>query len=201
MSALKYGIYAEDIVFKSFLETIVPRLLTEITPNISIGLDKKFSTDKKPENGISNFLKTFTTAITQGCLDLNDDGYGLNFCILGLDCDENDLDSLKNTINSMLNESNQTDFAVICIARKSIEFWMWYCREEKSDNPIVVDIYDLYKNQTMKSTIYGRKRSGKKGVTFAANFANEVSINYLCQKSASFEAFFEAFKTFIDNQN
>ena len=188
-------------IFKSFLETIVPRLLTKITPNLSIGLDEIFSTDKKPKDGISNFLNTFNTVITEGCLDISDDGYGLNFCVLGLDCDENDLDELKNTISTMLNESNQTNCAVICIARKSIEFWMWYCNEEKSENPSAINIYDLYNNQTMKSAIYGRKRSGQKGVTYAANFANEVSIDYLLQKSASFEAFFQAFKTFIDNQN
>ena len=201
MSELKYGIFAEDEVFKSFLETIVPRVLTKITYNLSIGLDKKFSTDKVPKDGISKFLNTFNTAITEGCLELNDGGYGLNFCILGLDCDENGLEELEYTISTMLNESNQSNCAVICIARKSIEFWMWYCREEKSGNPITVNIYDSYNNQTMKSIIYNRKRSGKRGVIYAEKFANEVTVDYLHQKSSSFEAFFQAFKTFIDNRN
>jgi hypothetical protein len=81
MSLKKYGIYAEDPSFKSFLEVIVPRLLNEINSSANLVLDDRFSSDKKPKDGISNFLRTFTDAITEGCLDENNGGYGLQFCI------------------------------------------------------------------------------------------------------------------------
>ncbi len=197
MSLKKYGIYAEDPPFKSFLEVILPRLLNEIDNETKLLLDNRFSTDKKPKDGISNFLRTFTDAITEGCLDESDGGYGLQFCVLGLDCDENDLLELQQNIKNTLAESNQINFAVICIAQKSIEFWMWYCKAEKGLLSIE-PIYDLYNNQTMKPLIYNRKRSGSRGIAIAENLAESVNILYLRQNSQSFEAFYQELKTFVE---
>ncbi len=200
MSLNKYGIYAEDPPFNAFLEAIIPRILeSEISNKIELALDTQFSMDKKPKDGISNFLKTFTEAITQGCLKKNEGGYGLRFCVLGLDCDEENLVELQQKIRTKLEQSNQTHYAVICIAKKSIEFWMWYHKKEQGllfENANV-SIYELHNNQTMKPLIYNRKRSGSKGAEIAQEIAGKTNIKYLREHSASFEAFFQELNAFI----
>ncbi len=193
MSTIKYGIYAEDMPFKIFLETILPSVVSKIGMGINIDLDKKFSNDKKPQNGIGHFKKTFNIAVTQGCLAESDNGYGLRFCILGLDCDENELSKLQDELSEKLSESNQSDLAVLCIARKSIEFWMWYC--EPNNQGLLLD-YESHTNTTMKLQLYGRERGGRRGKERALELAQKADIDYLCKKSVSFNIFYEDFKCF-----
>lgn len=188
---MKYGIYAEDAPFKNFIETIVFRLLTDFQ-QLEATYDTAFSEQEKPTNGVSQFMKEFVPSLTKGIID-----YQLDFCILALDCDEFELVDLKGQINQKLIENNLADNGVICIARKSIEFWMWYCQAEKDNLPII-DIYADFNNQTMKLEVYGRKRSGSRGVLKAKELAENVTISFLKEKSESFKSFFEEFKLFID---
>ena len=198
MKIIKFSVYAEDTASVIFVSSVVPKIATYVDSSFDFVHDAQCS-EQIHGNSKDRVEKYFISATQMLVNRLN-----IDLCFVGRDADSdsnNDtFDVLKAKFEEKILDNAVQDYIILFFPVRAIEYWLYHIKV-KSEGLEEEHIENLGKDE-LKFRVYNRrKNSERKNNPIVKRLSNNIDIDYLRQKSASFEAFFQAFKTFIDNQN
>ena len=196
MKEIIYGIFAEDSANKIFIELAIPQLVSYFgfTEKILFIHEHEYSNHVVAKSG--EYVKEmFISCITFGLKRI-----GIDFCFVGLDCDDNVYEDYYQEMMDELAEHKMQNKALIFIPVQAIEYWLWYLKVKKNDatllkTPVVDRVHDRKK---LKELVYERKRAGnKKSNPIVTELSKNIDIPWLRAHSASFDHFCNHFENYL----
>ena len=198
MKIIKFSVYAEDTASVIFISSVVPKIATYLNSSFDLIHDTECSTQIHG-NSKDRVEKYFIGATQMLVSRLN-----IDLCFVGRDADsdsnDDTFDVLKTKFEERILDNAVQDYIVLFFPVRAIEYWLYHIKV-KSEGLEEEHIEALGKDE-LKIRVYNRKKnSEKRNNPIVEGLSNNIDIDYLRPKSSSFEAFFQAFKTFIDNRN
>ncbi len=190
-SNIRFGIFCEDKAHRYFLENALPHLLSSFENAPNFEHETRFSDVIIALNN-EFVIKNFIDRIDYGIQI-----HHLNLCFIGLDAENADHDALFSTMYAQLEENELTENAVIHIAVKAIEHWLWYLKAQKENLPL--EPIEHISAKEMKRKVYGRGRIGNDAQKqLITDLVGNIDPVFLREHSPSFEHFYQQLSRYLN---
>jgi hypothetical protein len=201
MKKVRFGIFGEDSATRIFMAAIIPKMIEAIGTNIVFEHNVGFSTHvhgASKDRVKKMCVATPTWGRVEGLIDV---------CFVGRDADSDSekdtFERLQKDFKAEIDNANANNYIILFFPVRAIEYWYYHIKFS-SDITSEEPIETKFSKDEMKINIFGTKKNSetKNNPIAEALMRNEsINIQYLCNKSVSFNAFYQELKTFVDNQN
>jgi hypothetical protein len=112
--------------------------------------------------------------------------YDLDFCIVSVDSEDRDFQSMIQKMKSKLPNQNLENKVFIFIPVQCIEYWLWYLKFSESKDKIE----SIKSRKEVKTEVYGSANpSNKKSNPIVLNLSQNIDFKHLVEQSTSFSYF------------
>jgi hypothetical protein len=200
MKKIRFGIFGEDSATRIFMSAIIPKMIEAIGTDIIFEHNVGFSTHvhgASKDRVRKMCVATPTWGKVESLIDV---------CFVGRDADsdteKDTFDSLQRSFSEEVENANAQNYIILFFPVRAIEYWYYHIKFP-SDDSITESIETSFSKDEMKIKIFGTKKNSEKKnnpIAEALMQSKTVNVAYLSEKSASFEAFYQELRTFIEKQ-
>lgn len=191
-----YGIFAEDKAHKIFMENTIPQLVAHFgKSNVMKFIHSNMFTKHIIARNKQDVRTEFVEKIQYG-----QEFHKLDFCLVGLDADDDNHTMLFEEMNRKLKIANLSKVAIIYIPVQAIEYWLWHIKQQKEELAEIKDLETAYSRRQLKRMVYNRKRpTNAKSNPIVAKLTANYNINHLKNAAPSFAHFYYQFEAYLQS--